>query len=192
MSTTQTRQHLAIRALCEGAIFVAIAQVLGYLKLYSMPYGGSVTFGMLPLFLYCCRWGFSRGMLACFAYSCLQFLLDGGFAIGWQSILGDYVLAYSVIGLAGLFSRRRGGLYLGMIVGSAARFLVTYLVGATIWGEYMPETFFHMTMTTPWIYSAIYNGIYIGLCMVLCLIAGALLAKPLARYLSGDDLRAAG
>ncbi len=188
MSTAQTKSHLHLRALCEGAIFIAIAQVLGYLKLYSMPYGGSVTFGMLPLFLYCYRWGFSLGMLACFAYSCLQFLLDGGFAIGWLSILGDYVLAYTVIGLAGLFSRKKNGLLIGTVVGSFARFLVTYVVGATIWGEYMPETFFNMTMTTPWFYSAIYNGLYIGLCMVLCLVVEALISKPLHRYLTGADL----
>ena len=28
----------------------------------------------------------------------------GGFAIGWQSIIGDYLLAFTVLGLAGLVS----------------------------------------------------------------------------------------
>ena len=64
------------RMLCEGAITIALAQILSYLKLYEMPYGGSVTFCMLPIFIYCVRWGFGPGMLASFAYSILQAALS--------------------------------------------------------------------------------------------------------------------
>ena len=66
----------------------------------------------------------------------------------------------------------------------AARFLVHYVVGATIWAEYMPETFFGMTMTTPWVYSALYNGCYMVPCTVLVLVGGLLLLKtPAKKYL---------
>lgn len=170
-------------SLCEGAIMVALAQVLGYLKIWQMPNGGSVTFVMLPIFVYCVRWGFGRGMLAAFALSVLQFLLDGGMALGWQSIIGDYLLAYSVLGLAGLFSKTKGGFFWGTLVGSFARFLVAWVVGATIWAEYMPESFFGMTMTTPWLYSLLYNGSYILLSMALCLAIGAVVYKPLGKFL---------
>ncbi|MBQ3216884.1 MAG: energy-coupled thiamine transporter ThiT [Oscillospiraceae bacterium] len=170
-------------SLCEGAIMVALAQVLGYLKIWQMPNGGSVTFVMLPIFVYCVRWGFGRGMLAAFALSVLQFLLDGGMALGWQSIIGDYLLAYSVLGLAGLFSKAKGGFFWGTLVGSFARFLVAWVVGATIWAEYMPESFFGMTMTTPWLYSLLYNGSYILLSMALCLAVGAVVYKPLGKFL---------
>lgn len=44
---TQTKSHLRLRALCEGAIFIALAQVLSYLKLYELPQGGSITIEML-------------------------------------------------------------------------------------------------------------------------------------------------
>lgn len=189
MSTTQTRAHLRVRALCEGAIFVALAQVLGYLKLWRMPSGGSVSLSMLPMFLYCARWGFGPGMLASFALSCLQFIFDGGFAIGWLSIAGDYILAYTVLGLAGLFAKRRGGLFVGTLVGGLARFAVTYVVGATIWGQYMPESFFGRTMTSPWVYSLLYNAPYLLLSLALCLIAEGLLYLPLRRYLTGSDLQ---
>ena len=64
---TQSKSHLRLRALCEGAIFIALAQVLSYLKLYELPQGGSITIEMLPIFLYCARWGFGPGMLASFA-----------------------------------------------------------------------------------------------------------------------------
>lgn len=76
----KTKSHLKLRALCEGAIMVALAQVLGYLKFFELPQGGSITVGMLPIFLYCARWGFGPGMLASIVYSVLQLLLDGAYA----------------------------------------------------------------------------------------------------------------
>lgn len=190
-ASSLARSLLALRALCEGAIFVALAQILSMLKLYEFPNGGSVTFAMLPIFLYCARWGFLRGLGASFVFSCLQFLFDGGFAIGWESIIGDYILAYTVLGLAGLFSRMKYGLFIGSVVGAVARFLVHYIVGATIWAEYMPETFFGMTMTTPWFYSFLYNAPYVFISLALSLVISALIYKPLGKYIRGQDLRRA-
>ena len=182
--------RVKLRALTEGAVFVALAQILGYLKLFELPNGGSICLAMLPIFIYCARWGFGKGMLASFAFSVLQLLLDGAYAWGWQSMIGDYILAFSVLGLAGLFHKQKYGFFTGTVVGCAARFLVAYIVGATIWAEYMPETFFGMTMTTPWFYSALYNGSYMLIDMILCLAVGALLWKPLGKYIRGEDLAA--
>ena len=184
----KNKSKITLRALCEGAIFVALAQVLGYIKLFELPQGGSVGIGMLPIFIYCARWGFGPGMLASFAYSVLQLLLDGAYAWGWQSILGDYILAFTVLGFAGLFHKQKYGFFIGSAVGSAARFIVHYLTGVLVWGEYMPETFFGMTMTTPWFYSALYNGSYMALDLVMCLLVGWLLWKPLGKYFRGEDL----
>ena len=47
----------------------------------------------------------------------------------------------------------------------------------------MPEKFFGMTMTSPWIYSALYNGSFVAVNLALTLIVGALLLKPLEKYL---------
>ena len=60
------KKNLTLRALTEGAIFVALAQVISYLKLFELPQGGSITVAMLPIFLYCARWGFGPGLLASF------------------------------------------------------------------------------------------------------------------------------
>ena len=182
------KSNLKLRALTEGASFVAMAQVISYLKLFELPQGGSITVGMLPLFLYCARWGFGPGMLASFVYSVLQLVLDGAYAWGWESMIGDYIVAFTVLGVAGLFSKQKGGFFTGIVAGCAARFLVAYVVGATIWAEYMPDVFFGMTMTTPWFYSAIYNGSYIVIDMILCLVLGALLWKPLGKFIRGEDL----
>ena len=97
------KKNLTLRALTEGAILVALAQVLSYLKLFELPQGGSITVAMLPIFIYCARWGFGPGMLASFVYSLLQLVLDGAYAWGWESMLGDYVVAFTVLGFAGLF-----------------------------------------------------------------------------------------
>lgn len=183
-------KHKELRALCEGAIMVAAAQGLSYLKLWHMPWGGSVTLGMLPVFLYCARWGFCRGMLASTALSVLQLLLDFTASVSWKSVVGDYLLAYSVIGLAGLTHSRRFGFFSGGALGSFARFLVHWIVGATVWAEYMPETFLNLPMTSPWVYSAIYNALYVGLSAAACLAAGLLLWKPLGKYIRGEDLNA--
>ena len=173
------------------AIFIALAQVLSYLKLFELPQGGSITIEMLPIFLYCARWGFGPGMLASFAYSILQAVLSSTYAWTWQSLIGDYLLAFTVLGFAGACSKLKGGFFIGTVVGSVARFLVHYVVGATIWAEYMPETFFGLTMTSPWFYSALYNGSYMLIDMVIVLIVGALLWKPLKKYITGEDLRGA-
>ena len=180
--------HYRLRALTEGAILIALAEILSFLPFYKFPWGGSIDLAMLPIIVACCRWGFGPGMLVSVAHAILQTLFEGGIAIGWQSIIGDFLLAYTVLGVAGLF---KGKFALGTIVACGARFLVHYVVGATIWAEYMPEVFFGMTMTTPWFYSALYNGAYMLPDMVMILIAGILLLKtPARKYLLGQDLQA--
>ena len=179
-------KHARLLALCEGAILIALAEILSFLPFYKFPWGGSIDLAMLPIIVLCVRWGFGPGMLAATAHAILQTLFEGGIAIGWQSILGDFLVAYMVLGLAGLF---RGKFVPATLVACGARFLVHYVVGATVWAEYMPETFFSMTMTTPWIYSALYNGAYMLPDTVMVLIAGLLLMRtPAKKYLLGQNL----
>lgn len=183
MKTTQA-SHSTIRCLCEGALMIALAEILSFLPLYKMPWGGSVDLAMLPIFLFCARWGFGPGMIVSTAHAILQTLFEGGIAIGWQSIVGDFLLAYTVLGFAGLFRKVKGGYYWGALVGCTLRFAVHYVVGATIWAEYMPPEFFGMTMTTPWFYSALYNGAYMLPDCVMVLLVGFLLMKtPAKKYL---------
>lgn len=165
-----------LQMLCEGAILVALAQILSMLKLWEMPWGGSITLGMLPIFLFAVRWGTRWGLVA-------------GFAISWQSILGDYLVAFTVLGLAGLGRGREKGIFLGTVLGGAARFVVHWVVGATVWAMYMPDAFFGMTMTSPWLYSLLYNGFYMLIDTLLCLVIFALLFRPMHQYLTGADLR---
>ena len=171
------KSKLPLRCLCEAAIMIALAQILGYLKLYELPQGGAITLSMLPIFLFCSRWGFGPGMLASFAFSLLQLFLDGAYAWSWQSMLGDYIFAFTVLGFAGLFSKKRFGFFYGTRLGSALRFLVHYVVGATVWGEYMPDVFLGMAMKNVWIYSFIYNFIYTAFTWLIAAIVIYFLSK---------------
>ena len=74
----------AVRAMVEGAIFVALAEILGYLKLWHMPEGGSISLMMLPIIIFALRWGVGQGLLAGLALGILDFMLSGGIAIGWR------------------------------------------------------------------------------------------------------------
>ena len=100
------KSHLKLRALCEGAIFVALAQILGYIKLFSLPNGGSITLNMLPIFIFCARWGFAPGMLASFSLSLLQLLLDEAF----RALFGPDFFRERLPTRA-LYRRRRFSLY---------------------------------------------------------------------------------
>ena len=185
---TRTNKTTRIRTICEGALLIALAEILSFLPLYKMPWGGSVDLAMLPIFVFCARWGFGPGMLASVAHAVLQTLFEGGIAIGWQSIIGDFLIAYTVMGFAGLFWRMKGGFYLGAMTGCMLRFLVHYVVGATIWAAYMPDSFFGMTMTTPWLYSALYNGSYMLIDCILVLFVGFLLMRtPAKQFLQPYD-----
>ena len=181
--------HRNLRALCEGAIMVALAQLLSYIKLYSMPYGGSVTFAMLPIFIYCARWGTGRGLIASFALGVLQLFLDRAYGVAWYSFLGDYIFAYGLLGLAGLFHKKKYGFFYGTLLGSFARFLVAWVLGALAYAEATPtNSVFGIENLGPWLYSTIYNGFYIFASMALCLAVGLILYKPLGKYLRGEDI----
>ena len=184
---TQTKA----RALTEGALMVAAATALSYVKLLELPQGGSVCIGMLPIFLYCARWGCKESFLASFAYGLLQLIFDGNYAWGPTSMLFDYVLAYGVLGVACLFRKQKGGVYIGTVVGCLCRFLVHFISGITIYRIYEPTELFNTTFANPYIYSAAYNGSYMVIDMVLCLVITALLSRPLSRYFAPQETVAA-
>ncbi|MBQ6973648.1 MAG: energy-coupled thiamine transporter ThiT [Oscillospiraceae bacterium] len=178
----------ALRALTEGGIMVAAAMALSYLKLFELPQGGSVCIGMLPIFLYCVRWGLKDGLLCSLAYGILQLIFDGAYAWGWTSMLLDYVVAFSVLGFAGLFARQKYGVFVGTVVGCLLRFIVHFISGVTIYRIYEPVELFNTTFANPYLYSAAYNGSYVAIDMALCLVIFALLYKPMKKYFLAQDL----
>ena len=187
MSTN--RQHLRVRALTEGAMLIAAAQVLSYLKLYTLPNGGSLTPAMFPILLFALRWGLGRGLLAGFVFGLLQLIFDGAYAWGWQSMLLDYLLAFTPLGLAGVFRGKPWGIFPGTVLGCGARFLVHYISGVTIYRITMPtEVPGFGVFDSAEIYSLVYNGVYMLPNALVAIAIGAVLYVPMKKYFAGKDI----
>ena len=190
MANKTNSSHLKVRALTEGAIMVAAAQILSYLKFYELPNGGSITLAMFPILFFAVRWGLGKGLLAGFTFGLLQLIFDGAYAWGWQSMLLDYLVAFTPLGLAGLFKGKAWGIFPGTVVGCLGRFIVHYISGVTIYRILEPTEFIGIgVITSPSVFSLVYNGSYMLPDTLLALIIAALLYKPLKKYFAGDDLR---
>ena len=92
-----------------------------------------------------------------------------------------------VLGVACLFRKQKGGVYIGTVVGCLCRFLVHFISGITIYRIYEPTELFNTTFANPYIYSAAYNGSYMVIDLVLCLVITALLYRPLSRYFAPQE-----
>ncbi len=135
------------------------------------------------------RWGTAPGLMAGFVFGLLQLIFDGAYAWGWQSMLLDYLAAFTPLGLAGLFKGRTWGIFAGTVVGCAGRFLVHYISGVTIYKILVPTAFMNWTFTSPSFYSIVYNGSYMLPNTVIALAIAALLYKPMKRYILGQDIQ---
>ena len=129
---TQTKR------LTESAMLLAVALVLelcSKMFIPEMPFGGQVTLAsMLPVVLISYRHGVKWGLISGLCYAMLEMAIGaktvaaafqpGYFGDGVQLVralvmcLLDYVVAFTVLGLAGLFRSR---IYLGTVIGSLAR-----------------------------------------------------------------------
>ena len=165
------------RMLCEGAIMVALAQILSYIKIMELPNGGSLTPAMFPILLFAVRWGLKDGLLAGFVFGLLQLIFDGAYAWGRQSMLLDYLVAFPPLGLAGLFKGKKWGIFAGTVLGCLGRFIVHFISGITIYRIYAPTEILGTVFDEPNLYSLVYNGSYMLPNTILALaIAGLLYA----------------
>ena len=142
----------------EGAVIIAAAVVLNFFKLDLGPEGGSVNLVFIPLMVFALRRGVSWGFGAGLVFGVLKAIIGGGIAYGWQSLLLDYAVAYALVGLTGLLPKRP---VLGTVIGAAGCLASFVLSGVLIWGEYMPDSFYGLTMRNVWIYSLLYNGSFV-------------------------------
>ena len=137
-------KRMNVRALTECSVMIALSVVLGFIKVAEMPYGGSVTLAsMFPIVIVAYRHGFGWGMGAATANSLVQ-LISGikyfSYFTTWQSVIAlmvfDYVLAFAVFGLAGVFKGRMKqnlSIALGAVLSSMLRYFCHVISGATIW-----------------------------------------------------------
>lgn len=170
----KNRMKTKILCIAEGAVIIALAYVIELLCVWLnaimgigalLPFGGTITVSMLPIAYYSYRRGVAWGLGVGFVYSLLQMLL--GFYIPpantWWAlslcVLLDYLVAFTVVGLAALFAKpfyksRLVGYCVGAVAVCLIRFVSSFLSGVVLWGSYAPEGM------NVWVYSLIYNSSY--------------------------------
>lgn len=187
INAVKEKRKIKTSVLVEGAVMVALATVLSYIRVFHLPWGGSVTLlSMLPVAIFSIRHGVRFGVLASFLFALIQFgqgAIDGLFAWGLTPVMLigcialDYILPFTVLGFAGMF-RRKGtvGNILGIVVVIVLRFISHTLSGVVIfhsagilWDGFETEN--------EWIYSLCYNGAYMLPELVFTLIGAVLLLR---------------
>lgn len=166
MSGKRRKTH----AMVECALMIAVGTVLAQIKIFTMPYGGSVTLvSALPFILVSFRHGTQWGFFTGFVNSLLQ-MLTGFYAppagtIGALAacVLLDYVLAYMSLGLAASFSKPFKNSVLGVAFGTSAAFFLRFVCsvasGALLWGSYQSYYAWAEGLSV-WQYSLVYNASY--------------------------------
>ncbi len=182
MKNTKTRM------LVEGAVMVALATVLSFLKIVQFPWGGSITvLSMLPIVVFALRYGVGRGLAVSFVYAVIQLgqgiLVDGLF--GWgltptaliACMLLDYIGAFSVLCLAGLFGNKKmTGIIGGVVLALCLRFAFHYVSGVAIFHSF-GELWNGFSTDNTWLYSLLYNGAYMLPEIIFTTIGSILLFK---------------
>jgi thiamine transporter len=158
------------KILAEGTVVVALTVILKDIlpPIYHLPQGGSVSIaGMVPLLWFSLRRGIRAGFEIGAIYGLVNMALGGYIVDPVQALLG-YPIAFSALGLAGLFKKYP---LVGVGVGIFARFLAHFVEGVWFFGIYAPEGMH------PIVYSALYNGSYLSVEFIISTIIMYIIVK---------------
>ncbi len=135
------KKRMGTKQLVMCAMAMALAYVTSYLRLFSLPWGGSVTLCSMLFIVLVGNWyGVQTGVLVGLSYGILQFIQEP-YVLSFFQVCCDYVLAFAALGVAGFFARSRHGLLKGYIAAVIARGFFHSLGGYLYWMDYMPENF---------------------------------------------------
>jgi thiamine transporter len=166
-------QNSRISTIAFTSIMIAFAAVIEVAMSFipSLPQGGSISLSLFPLFILAYKEGPVAGIFGSFIFGLVNFMLSGFQLYGiWQSFFLDYLFAFGLVGLSGYvfyINKESRNLFLvGIFVGSFFRFLMHYLSGVLLFGEFAPEG------TPAALYSLIYNGSYMLPSFLLLAVVG--------------------
>lgn len=158
--------------LVEIAIFAALGFVLDFVA-FKMPQGGSVSLVMIPIVLMAFRRGVLAGIITGLLIGLLQ-IVSGlisvtplSFSFVVMQVILDYLIAYGVVGFAGLLrsqyfnyvqQQKRGKMISiivsAVLIGSLLRYITHVITGIFFFGMYAEEG------ANLFIYSSVYNATY--------------------------------
>ena len=171
------------KALTYGAICVALAFALSYVKFFSLPQGGSVTFAsMLPIIVYSFMFGTRRGLVVGVVYGMLQFIQSPQFYQPMQALL-DYPIAFGALGVAAIAKKIpfvKGNLIREFAVGATIAILLRYF--AHVISGYYVFSSWKMDGYTAVSWAFVYNMfVFADLAIVLVAGIAALSTKTMRR-----------
>lgn len=144
-----------IKNLAFCSLLIALATVTSFIKIFSFPFGGSVTLlSMLFIILAGYFYGPKLGVLTAIVYGLLQLVIDPQIYYPMQVVM-DYILAFGALSLGSFLWKKKHGLVIGYLIGVTGRFLFSSLSGYIFFAEYAWEGW------SPILYALAYNGAYI-------------------------------
>ena len=156
--------RFSAKKLAFCAIAMALATVTSFIKFVDLPMGGSLT--LFSMFFICFigyLYGTKTGIITGVAYGILQLVLDC-YVVHPVQLIIDYPLAFGALGLSGLFSESKNGLFKGVLAGVIGRYICHIITGVIYFGTFAPEGM------NPIVYSLTYNATYIVPELIITLI----------------------
>ena len=222
MNTTMKTQRLTVSAvmLAFATVLAIVCELIPFLNL---PFGGGFTIAsMLPVVVVSYMYGLKWGFFTSFTYSCIQVIMSlvmgktvlalftpssddyMGLGAAFAIIIIDYFLAYTVLGIGGIFRNRIknkvAALVVGVILALSLRYLLHIVSGYIFYGAWA-EWFFSQEgfyaigasilgtfsgKALALIYSVFYNGLYMIPEIVITAIAASLVGN--IKYIKKIDL----
>ena len=209
-----------VKRLTVSAMMLALATVLAvvcaYIPFLNLPFGGGFTVAsMLPIVIVAYMYGTKWGLFTSFCYALIQIIMSltqgaggtvmalflpesesfMGYGAAVWIILIDYIIAYTVLGLGGVFRNKISNKTLSLVVGVVlALFLryVAHIVSGYIfygaWAEWFftQEGFYAignviLNSMSGNLLSFVYSVFYNGLFMIPEIVITAIVAVPVSR-----------
>ncbi|MGL5576339.1 MAG: energy-coupled thiamine transporter ThiT [Sarcina sp.] len=165
-----SKKKPSLKKMIVIALFAAMAFILSFIKLFSLPQGGSINLlPFVPIMLISIFYGVTEGMTCGLIFGVLS-LITGGHIVGIAEALMDYILANVTLGLAGIVGRNtKSKILIGSIIAVLLSVFSNILSGVYFYGMYAPP---EMNL---WGYSIIYNFSSVGIVGVLSIVVIMLL-----------------
>lgn len=182
------------RRLTAMAVSVALAVLLGFIRLYRLPWGGSLSLKILPLVYLAVTYGPRAGMAGGLATGLVTLIVDPVILHPIQVAL-DYLLPYALLGIIGYFPNWPR---IGILVACTLRLASHVVSGAVYFAAFTPpelnrqvyeliRDYAGITLspllqqwTAPWLYALLYNASVVVPETILMV----LFAPPLIRRLN--------
>ena len=186
--SAQKRKLTNLSTLTECAVMLALAFALSCAKIFEMPMGGSVTIAsMLPIMLISVKYGIVTGLSTSVLYAITQLMqafasanvfpyCETGATLA-LCVIFDYLVPFTLIGLAGIFRKIKItrnveiNVYIGIISVVILRFLCHFITGVAIWGQWAPDGM------GKYLYSFLYNAGFLSVDFLICIICAILIFR---------------